>query len=243
MRMPEEINRRLTDHCSTMLSAPTENCVKNLVREGVDREQIYLTGDTMYDALLRHLPKSSKSTILETLSLEAHEYAVLTVHRPENVDHPQTLASILEAMLQLKELPTVFPAHPRTLERLETAGLLKKLRESDHLRLVQPVGYHDMLRLVKDAKMVFTDSGGLPKEAFWLHTVCLTLRETTEWVETVELEANVLVGNDRDRIIQNARKCRAQERLVGTLKQLPNPFGDGRASVGIVKALKEGRWH
>jgi UDP-N-acetylglucosamine 2-epimerase len=243
MRMPEEINRRLTDHCSTMLSAPTENCVENLLKEGIDREQIHLTGDTMYDALLRHVANSSESTILERLSLKPNEYAVLTVHRPENVDHPKALVSIMEAMLQLKELPMGFPAHPRTVDRLEAAGLLQKLRESDHLQLVPPVGYHDMLRLVKDAKMAFTDSGGLQKEAFWLHTPCLTLRETTEWIETVELGANILVGNDRKQIIQSARKCLAQEDLAGKLKVLPNPFGDGSASAEIVKALREMPWH
>jgi UDP-N-acetylglucosamine 2-epimerase (non-hydrolysing) len=237
MRMPEEVNRRLTDHCSKMLFAPTENCVNNLLKEGIPKDQISFTGDTMYDALLRHMPKSLKSRVLERLRLKTSEYAVLTVHRPENVDYHETLSNLLQAIVQLRELTMVFPVHPRTMERLRTTGLLKRLKEAEHVRLVDPVGYHEMLQLVKHAKMVLTDSGGLQKEAFWLHTPCVTIRETTEWVETVQLGANTLAKNGES-IIQKAREFLATENLKDRLRKLPNPFGDGKASAKVVESLK-----
>jgi UDP-N-acetylglucosamine 2-epimerase len=239
MSMPEEVNRRLTDHCSRMLFAATENCVKNLLREGISEDQILLTGDTMYDALLKHKTGAVRSRILEKLGLEVGEYAVLTVHRPENVDDPEALKAIMEAMIELKELAIVFPVHPRTMERLKATGLLRRVKEAEHVKLVDPVGYHEMLRLVKDSKMVFTDSGGLQKEAFWLHTMCITLRERTEWVETVELGANMLVGNNKNVIVRKARECLAVEGLRTKLKGLPNLFGEGNASPKIIDALRE----
>ena len=239
MRMPEEVNRRLTDHCSRMLFAATENCVKNLLKEGMSKEQIRFTGDTMYDALLRHMDKSFKSPVLERLSLEANEYAVLTVHRPENVDDHETLSNILKAIVQLRELTIVFPVHPRTMERLRATGLLKRLKEAEHVRLVDPVGYHEMLQLVKRAKMVFTDSGGLQKEAFWLHTPCITLREKTEWVETIRLKANILVGNRTDKIVHRAKEYLSDGKLKNKLVKLANPFGDGNASKKILDVLKD----
>ena len=239
MKMPEEVNRRLTDHCSRMLFAATENCVENLLKEGIPRDRIRFTGDTMFDALLRHVDESFKSPVLERLGLEANEYAVLTVHRPENVDDPKALKDIVDAMIELKELTIIFPVHPRTVERLKVTGLLTEVKEAKRVRLVDPVGYHEMLRLVKDSKMVFTDSGGLQKEAFWLHTLCITLRERTEWVETVELGANMLVGNNKKTIVRKVRECLAMEGLETKLKGLPNPFGDGNASIRIVEALKE----
>ena len=239
MRMPEEVNRRLTDHCSRMLFAATENCVNNLLKEGLSEDQIRFAGDSMYDALLKHMARALTSHALERLGLEVGEFAVLTVHRPENVDDPEALRDIVEAVIRLKELAIVFPVHPRTLERLKVTGLLQKMKEVEHVRVVDPVGYHEMLQLVRDSKLVFTDSGGLQKEAFWLHTLCITLRERTEWVETVELGANVLVGSDRDRIVGKVRECLAMKDLDTKLKELPNPFGDGNASVKIVGALKE----
>jgi len=239
MKMPEEVNRRLTDHCSRILFAATENCVKNLLKEGVLEDQIRFAGDTMYDALLKHMTRSPRSQALERLGLKVGEYAVLTVHRPENVDDSKALKDIVEAMIQLKELEVIFPVHPRTMEQLKVTGLLERVEEAKHVRLVDPVGYHEMLQLVRNGKMVFTDSGGLQKEAFWLHTFCVTLRERTEWVETVELGANLLVGSDRDRIVRKVRECLAMEGLETKLKKLPNPFGDGNASMKIVDTLKE----
>lgn len=238
MGMPEEVNRRLTDHCSRLLFAATQNCVENLRREGLPNEYIHFSGDTMYDVLLYHLPKAVESDVLDKLSLRKESYGVVTLHRPENVDNPETLGNIAEALMQLKDLVLVFPVHPRAMKMLRAAGLLESLRKAKHLRLVDPVGYLDMLHLVKQAKIVFTDSGGLQKEAFWLHTPCLTFRDRTEWVETVELGANVLVGNDEDTIIQKARECFLAQDLKEKLQRLPNPFGDGNASRKIVEILE-----
>ncbi len=239
MKMPEEVNRRLTDHCSEILCAPTENCVDNLLKEGIPKDQIRFTGDTMYDALLRHMSKSPESRVLERLCLlEGDEYAVLTIHRPENVDAHENLSNILEAIFQLRELAIVFPVHPRTMERLRTAAMVQRVKEAEHVRLVDPVGYHEMLQLVKNAKMVLTDSGGLQKEAFWLHTPCITLRERTEWIETISLKANTLVGNKTDKIVQAAKEYLASEKLKDKLVKMPHLFGDGDAAKKILAALK-----
>jgi len=241
MRMPEEINRRLTDHCSSLLFAPTNNCAKNLGSEGIPKQQIRLSGDTMYDALLQHMPIAAKSNILKKLSLESEEYAVLTLHRPENVDAQKTLKNIMKAMTLLKELTIVFPVHPRTKQRLATAELLNLTQAADHIKLIAPIGYHDMLQLTKHAKIVFTDSGGLQKEAFWLHTPCITLRDKTEWIETTELNANVLVGSNPQRIVEAARKIMETRNIKIRLEMLKNPFGNGQASLKIIaETLKTG---
>lgn len=170
MRMPEEVNRRLADHCSSLLFASTCNCAKNLDREGIPEQCVFVCGDTMYDALLQHMALASKSTILDKLNLTREEYAVVTLHRPENVD-TKNLNSIMVALLRLQDLVIVFPVHPRTKARLETSRLSSKLESASHIKLIEPVGYHEMLHLAKHAKLVLTDSGGLQKEAFWLHTM------------------------------------------------------------------------
>ncbi len=238
MRMPEEVNRRLTDHCSRLLFAPTQNCAENLRKEGLLNEYIHFSGDTMYDVLLYHLPKALKSDILDKFDLQNENYGVVTLHRPENVDNPEALRSIVEALMKLKDLTLFFPVHPRAMKMLKAASLLGHLRKAKHLRLADPVGYLDMLHLVKQAKIVFTDSGGLQKEAFWLHTPCLTFRDRTEWVETVELGTNVLVGNNKNSIVQKVKEYLSVEDFKMKLRGLPNPFGDGCASEKIVGILK-----
>jgi len=238
MRMPEEVNRRLTDHCSRLLFAPTQNCLENLTKEGVPNEYVYSSGDTMYDALLYHLPKALRSDVLDRFDLKNANYGVVTLHRPENVDNSETLRSIAEALMRLKDLTLFFPVHPRAMKMLKAARLLARLKKAENLRLADPVGYLDMLHLVKQAKIVFTDSGGLQKEAFWLHTPCLTFRDRSEWVETVNLGANILVGNNRDLIVQKAEECVSDENLKAKLQKLPNPFGKGDASRKIVEILE-----
>jgi UDP-N-acetylglucosamine 2-epimerase len=239
MRMPEEVNRRLTDHCSNLLFAPTANCRDNLLKEGIPTKHIHLSGDTMYDALLRHLPKAAESSILNRLSLAEDDYAVLTMHRPRNVDDEEALRAIVRAMIRLSEFVIVFPVHPRTMQRLRKTGSLKQLERAEHVKIVDPVGYHDMLSLVENARVVFTDSGGMQKEAFLLHTPCVTLRERTEWVETVDMGGNVLVGNTTDVIVDKAREFLASEGLEARLKKAKNPFGNGKASKNIIDVLKE----
>jgi len=234
MRMPEEVNRRLTDHCASLLFAPTRNCAENLTAEGLPRNCIRVSGDTMYDALLQHIPAASKTNIVKKLELESEEYAVLTLHRPENVDNPSNLKKIAKAVIALGQLTIVFPTHPRTKQRLDAASLLTKLEATSHIKLVDPLGYHEMLQLTKHARMVLTDSGGLQKEAFWLHTPCITLRETTEWSETVEMHANILTGSNPFKIKKAALEIMQNPQIRSKLSKLRNPFGDGRASQRII---------
>jgi UDP-N-acetylglucosamine 2-epimerase len=234
MRMPEEVNRRLTDQCSTLLFAPTRNCVEKLREEGIEKQQIKLSGDTMYDAFLQHIAHSEKANILRKLNLQSGEYAALTLHRPENVDMPQKLERILKALTSLRNLLFVFPVHPRTSQRLESFKMMQQKTMSEHIKIVEPLGYHEMLQLTKHAKMIFTDSGGLQKEAFWLHTPCITLRDTTEWIETIDLGANVLVGSDPKRIIRAAEKIMETKEIKARVQKLRNPFGNGHASEKIL---------
>ncbi|HKZ93518.1 MAG TPA: UDP-N-acetylglucosamine 2-epimerase (non-hydrolyzing) [Candidatus Bathyarchaeia archaeon] len=233
-RMPEEINRRLTDHCSSLLFAPTRNCASNLTTEGLPKKNIKVSGDTMYDALLQHMPIASKNNILKRLGLRSEKYAALTLHRPENVDDRATLERIVKAMMILSKLTVVFPVHPRTRQRLANADLLKRIEATGHMKLIDPVGYNEMLQLTEHAKMVFTDSGGLQKEAFWLHTPCITLRNTTEWTETVGIHSNILAGSNPARIIKAAREIMKSPDVKNKFRKLKNPFGDGQASQRIV---------
>jgi UDP-N-acetylglucosamine 2-epimerase len=237
MQMPEEINRRLTDHCSSLLFAPTRNCVEQLVQEGIQNQRIMLSGDTMYDAMIQHMKDSEKSKILNEFGLRGEEYAILTLHRPENVDAYEKLQRIIRALITLKDLAIVFPVHPRTKQRLAKISTLKSKEAVARLRLVEPVGYQDMLHLTQNAKIVFTDSGGLQKEAFWLHTPCITLRDRTEWIETTHLGANTVVGDSPRRILKTTRKIMETKDAKAKLAKLANPFGDGKASQRIIKQI------
>lgn len=235
MIMPEEVNRRMTDHCSSILFAVSENCKQNLLKEGILREQIFQVGDTMYDALLQHMPKIEANKILKKLNLEKGEYAIITVHRQENVDNEKNLSEVVKTMLELSELKLIFPLHPRTKGRLKEAGFIKKLENAEHIKLVSPLGYHEMLKLIKYAKMLLTDSGGMQKEAFWLKTPCVTLRKKTEWIETVESGANILVGMDKMLIVTESRKILHKNKYKIDIKR--NPYGDGKAAEKIIKIL------
>jgi UDP-N-acetylglucosamine 2-epimerase len=243
MRMPEEVNRRLTDHCSTLLFAPTRNCVEKLREEGIKKQQIKLSGDTMYDALLEHIGRSEKTGILKKMNLQSEEYTALTLHRPENVDTPGKLRQIFNALTSLKNLSIIFPVHPRTRQRLESLKVMQRKTAVEHIKIVEPLGYHEMLQLTKHAKMIFTDSGGLQKEAFWLHTPCITLRDTTEWTETIDLDANVLVGSDPKKIVKAAEKIMETKKGKAELQKLKNPFGDGHAARKIVVEVLKSSAH
>ena len=239
IKMPEEINRRLTDHCSTLLFTPTKNCTHNLLKEGINKNQIHQTGDTMYDVLLQQLPKAEKTTILKKLNLKPKTYALLTTHRPENVDNPNNLKNIIEAMIKLKPLTIIFPLHPRTQKQLRKFKLYNKIQKQKHIKLIKPTGYHETLKLIKNATLILTDSGGMQKEAFWLKTPCITLRKNTEWTETVQLEANHLTGTNPQKIIKITREIlENKEQIIKKLNKLPNPFGDGKASQKMLEAIK-----
>ncbi|NIR87037.1 UDP-N-acetylglucosamine 2-epimerase (non-hydrolyzing) [Candidatus Bathyarchaeota archaeon] len=240
--MPEEINRVLTDHCSQMLCAPTLEAFNNLRKEGVKENSILLSGDTMYDALLQHKTDIENSTIVKDLGLTKEIYAVLTLHRYENVDDTKRLTNIVSAITNLTEVKTVFPVHPRTKKRLKNTKLDKMLKQTPSLMLTEPLSYFDMLSLMKNSAVVLTDSGGMQKEAFLLHVPCITLRYNTEWVETVKLGANKLAGAENERILKETRKFLEDKDIKMKLKSLPNPYGEGKASHKIVKDLKE-RFH
>jgi UDP-N-acetylglucosamine 2-epimerase (non-hydrolysing) len=225
--MPEEVNRVLTDHCADLLFAPSERARTSLRSEGIT-DGVHVVGDVMYDALLRIEPHAmERSRILSELGLTEHEYVLATVHRAGNTDDPERLGAIL-AGLAAAPHPVVLPAHPRTVEALREHGLWE--RATDALEIVDPVGYLDFIRLLSGAERVATDSGGVQKEAYYLETACVTLREETEWGETVECGWNSLVGAD-ERAISRA--------LSREFEHPPRPrlYGDGTAADAIVEVL------
>ncbi len=243
--MPEEINRVLTDHLSVFLFCPTDQAVRNLLREGIKDERVRFVsyvGDVMYDSLLYYSRLAEKkSTILQDLSLVNPQsaignpqYYLATLHRAENTDDPKRLKSILEALNEIGRIhPVLFPLHPRTRKRME---VYLAFTEFKYIKFVEPVSYLDMLKLEKNARAILTDSGGVQKEAYWLKVPCLTLRGETEWVETVKSGWNKLVGTEKKNIFQGMDDLE-KRRPAGREKKL---FGEGRASEKIVQILVEG---
>jgi UDP-N-acetylglucosamine 2-epimerase (non-hydrolysing)/UDP-GlcNAc3NAcA epimerase len=242
--MPEEINRVVTDHLSTFLFCPTSQAVKNLGEEGIKPGRgrvVKKVGDVMYDSILYYSRMAEeRSTILERLdlltpgsALRTPDYYLATLHRAENTDDPKRLKSILNALNEIgRNTPAVLPLHPRTRKMMEGYHLFPGVK---NIRFIEPLSYFDMLRLEKNAKAILTDSGGVQKEAYWLGVPCLTLREETEWVETIKSGWNVLTGTEVKRIL----------REVGRLEKRRKPlkrhgiFGDGRASRRVVQALAD----
>lgn len=224
--MPEEINRVLTDRVSDLLLCPSPAAAAELGREGIT-EGVHVVGDVMYDAVLRALPRAERiPSPVEPLGLEPGRYLLATVHRAENTDDPRRLAAVVECLGAVRE-PIVFPVHPRTAKALERTGL----RLPENVRVIDPVGYLTMLRLLRDARAVLTDSGGLQKEAFWLETPCITLRDETEWVETVDAGWNRITGVAPERV------CRALAE-PWPAGGVPPVYGDGSAAQRIVALLE-----
>jgi UDP-N-acetylglucosamine 2-epimerase len=222
--MPEEHIRTEVDRVSTLLLCPDERSAANLEQEGV-QGRIEMVGDVMADASIRLAPIArARSTILHRLDVDAGSYVVATVHREANVAATR-LARIAAGLSRLDE-PVVFPAHPRTRAALEDNGI----QLGPLVRLLQPLGYLDLAALASNARVILTDSGGLQKEAYWYGVPCVTMRPSTEWVDTVELGANVLVDDDPDTIAAAARDARMPEHL-------PPLYGDGHASERIAEAL------
>jgi UDP-N-acetylglucosamine 2-epimerase len=230
-RMPEEVNRVLTDHISTLLFCPTETAVRNLAQEGLTKG-VHNVGDVMYDAALHNGQLAEeKSRILEALGLKPKGYLLATVHRPDNTDVSHNLRSIVAALSSL-EATIIFPLHPRTRKALRELGVTL----GGNVRVVKPVGYLDMLILEKNARLILTDSGGIQKEAYFFAVPCVTLRQETEWVETVEVGWNMLVGADCREILDAVRGFYPPGERV-------NLFGDGQASAKVVKILSGGESH
>lgn len=208
-KMPEEVNRVLSDHISSILFAPTRVAVENLKAEGIYKG-VYHIGDVMYDAAVMFGDISDqRSSVLEDMQLSSGEYFLATIHRAENTDSPERLRSILSALMQLNEqIPVVLPLHPRTAKVIDSMGMKT---EVEALALAPPVSYLDMVALEKNAKIIITDSGGVQKEAYFHGVPCVTLRDETEWVETVEAGWNTIAGSNTGEIImavQNAGKGR-----------------------------------
>jgi UDP-N-acetylglucosamine 2-epimerase (non-hydrolysing) len=235
MSMPEEVNRIVTDRLCDLLFTPSPDADENLVREGTPRSRIFRVGNVMIDSLLSHVPRARATAPLAKLGLEPGHYAVLTLHRPSNVDDREVLGGLLRALRELqRELPVVFPVHPRTRKRLDEFGFGGALADMPRLRLSEPLGYLEFLGLSSQAKLVLTDSGGLQEETTALGIPCLTLRENTERPITISEGTNTLVGVDPDRILRAAGKALADCR-TGTRTPA---LWDGRASERIAEVLR-----
>jgi UDP-N-acetylglucosamine 2-epimerase (non-hydrolysing) len=204
-RMPEEINRLLTDQLSDYLFAPTKRAVKNLNREHVYGEVIY-SGDVSVEVLREATKVSTRSPILNDLCLEPKAYTLFTMHRAENTVSDESLIAVLKAFETLSDVQIVFPIHPRTRKILQERHLLSRLEGCKNVKLIEPVGYIDFVRLMQQADKIVTDSGGAQKESYMLHVPCITIRENTEWEETVKNGWNKLVGTDTEKIVRAVRR-------------------------------------
>lgn len=228
--MPEEINRVITDQISDLLFVSEQSGLVNLAREGLDHEGVHFVGNVMIDSLLRNLEKTEKSTVLADHGLEKGGYAVLTMHRPANVDNEGTLSGLLDVIAEVAaEQRIVFPAHPRTLDRLGAFGLRGRLDALKAVTVVPPLGYLDFLRLVGNARIILTDSGGIQEETTVLRVPCITLRESTERPSTCLIGTNRLAGTDPSRVLREYRAAMATD---------PSAFGipakwDGKAAERI----------
>ena len=233
--MPEEINRLLTDQVADLLFTPSADADENLRAEGIPPERIRLVGNIMIDSLLKYLPLASKSRIKEDLRVAGENYAVLTLHRPSNVDEPNTFGRILDALERIGDrLPIIFPVHPRTLKMIDELRLTERVSRATGLRLTDPLGYLDFLSLYSGARLVLTDSGGIQEETTVLGIPCLTLRENTERPITVTMGTNTIVGTDPAKIIAAALAA-----LDETERQpVSIPLWDGHTAERIVDALR-----
>ncbi len=232
MAMPEEINRILTDRISDYLFCPTQTAINNLKLEGFDNfdNQIYHSGDVMYDAALYYSNNSAgKAEWFHKQNLKPGEFVLCTVHRQENTDSPNRLKSIVEALNQVNdELRVILPLHPRTRKILNETGLKLGFEP------VEPVGYFDMIELLKNTSLVMTDSGGIQKEAYFFNKYCITLRDETEWIELINNKVNTLVGSNSEKIVNSFRNYMGQ-----TFPKMNSLYGDGHSADKILSVLEK----
>ncbi|MBN2092433.1 UDP-N-acetylglucosamine 2-epimerase (non-hydrolyzing) [candidate division KSB1 bacterium] len=234
--MPEEINRILTDSIADFLFITEKSGIDNLKREGIPTEKIFLVGNVMIDSLVMHLKKAQASIILEQLGVGERGYSLVTIHRPANVDNPENLQKILTAFHEIqKSIKIIFPIHPRTRKMIHTFGFQNQVDQMQNLKLIDPVGYFDFVKLMEKSRFVLTDSGGIQEETTFLKIPCLTLRENTERPITIEVGSNILVGMNSAIIIQQS-----QQIIAGKWKnsQIPELW-DGHAAERIVQILAE----
>lgn len=235
--MPEEINRLVTDTISDYLFVSEQSGLRNLAREGVPAKKVFYVGNIMIDTLLSNKLKVDRSDILKKIGLTKKTYVALTLHRPSNVDTHEGLSDIYEILSKIAEqIKVVYPVHPRTRKMMESHGFLKKFESMKDLVLVDPLGYLDFIKLIKESKFVLTDSGGIQEETTVLKVPCLTMRDNTERPSTVSCGTNVLVGRDRKLILNSVNKI-----LKGRWKKGSVPkYWDGRTASRIVTVLKNG---
>lgn len=225
--MPEEQNRILTDHISDILFAPTQTAIQNLKNEGIAKG-VHLVGDIMYDGILHFTEIAKrKSTILADLNLSEKQFILCTIHRAENTDNPERLKAIFNGLNTAKEA-IVLPLHPRTQKYVAEYGI----SIAEHIRIIEPIGYLDMIRLESAAKKIVTDSGGVQKEAFFLEIPCVTLRDETEWIETVENGWNLLVGTNEEKIREAILNFEP-----GSIPQ--KHFGSGDSALRMIEKIKK----
>jgi len=229
--MPEEINRLMTDAISDLLLTPSRDADENLRQEGVTEDRIYFVGNVMIDSLRFLESKADRSPILGSSGVEAGKYALLTLHRPSNVDDRETFLGILRALDHVqKQIPIIWPLHPRTAKMIDQLALGEKISQMEHVKMIDPVGYLDALKLQKCAKLVLTDSGGLQEETTAFGVPCLTLRENTERPVTISEGTNTLVGVSPERIIEVADQVLAGQYKAG---RIPEGW-DGQAAERVV---------
>ena len=244
MTMPEEVNRRVADVVTSMYFIPTEQSAINLLAEGFSRENLLITGNTVVDACFRHLEIARKRGFeeesLASLDIENMDNIMtLTMHRAENVDVKERVVNIIGALKELDEMNIIFPIHPRTKNTLENFGLFDELNDLDHVHIVKPIGYLDFLLLMSSSTMILTDSGGLQEEAITLNVPALTLRYNTERPETVTAGGNILVGSNKDAILENANKILNDEEFADKMKNAKNPYGMGDSAKLTVDAIED----
>lgn len=230
--MPEEVNRILIDHCSDFLFCPTETALLNLKTEGIPNERIFLVGDTMVQACLEH-KKIADSAGYSSKYHDLKDYFLVTVHRAENTEFKDRLEDIVNALLELEKI-VIFPIHPRTQKKLVEFNLWDKINSSKTIKVCEPLGYLEFLFLLSKANLMITDSGGVQKEALLLKVPCVTLRENTEWVETLDLNSNLLVGARKKRILEGVYRM-----LSAQINFDSKPFGDENAAERIVDILQK----
>ncbi|MCD4796357.1 MAG: UDP-N-acetylglucosamine 2-epimerase (non-hydrolyzing) [Candidatus Cloacimonetes bacterium] len=234
--MPEEINRILTDAISDYLLTPSPDGDENLLCEGVPKNKIFFVGNIMIDSLIQYQEKARQSKILEKLKIENHDYALITLHRPSNVDKENGLLTILNAFEEIsKSIKLVFPIHPRTTKQITAYGLEEKVKKMKNLLLIPPVGYYDFLKLQMKAKFILTDSGGIQEESTYFGVPCLTLRPNTERPITITEGTNKLVKLETEHIIEEAKNI-----ISGNTKKGKIPkYWDGKTAERIVKIFRE----
>ena len=233
-RMPEEINRIETDCISSMLLTPSKDADENLLQEGISEDKIFLVGNAMIDSLIHYEKQAENSQTMDDLGLEKHSYALITLHRPSNVDDKENLEIILDAFSEIAEkIPLIFPMHPRTRKQLSVFGFENKVNKIANLKLIDPIGYLDFLKLEKYAKFVLTDSGGIQEETTVFGVPCLTLRENTERPITIEIGTNQLVELNKNAIVQKTNEIFNGKYKKGSIP----PLWDGHTAERIVEVM------